>query len=43
MGNNTNIIISNGILELYPTYDSEITIPEGVHTIAEGALKGNPC
>ena len=39
--NQNQIIISNGILELYQTYDSEITIPEGVHTIAEGALKGN--
>ena len=39
--NHNQIIISNGILELYQTYDSEITIPEGVHTIAEGALKGN--
>ena len=38
---NTTITISSGILTLCQTYDAEITIPEGVHTIAEGALKGN--
>ena len=41
MENNTTITISSGILTLCQTYDAEITIPEGVHTIAEGALKGN--
>ena len=38
---NTTITISSGILTLCQTYDAEITIPDGVHTIAEGALKGN--
>ncbi len=36
-----NITISSGILTLCQTYSSEITIHEGVHTIADGALKGN--
>lgn len=37
----STITISSGILTICQTYDAEITIPEGVHTIAEGALKGN--
>ena len=32
--------IKNGILERYTGREEVIEIPEGVHTIGEGALKG---
>ncbi|MBQ3635033.1 MAG: leucine-rich repeat protein [Bacteroidales bacterium] len=39
--NQDEILIENGVLKLYRTYDAEVSIPEGVHTIADGAMKGN--
>ena len=32
--------IENGILKRYTGRDEIIEIPEGIHTIGEGALKG---
>ena len=36
----TEFEIEDGILKAYHGSETEITIPEGVHTIADGALKG---